>query len=85
MVGNSAFASNGYINFPGNSDFFLRSIGWLAEERELVSLTPKDPALHPFVPSPLRERILLYVQVLLLPAVTILSGVMVWRKRRRFL
>ncbi|MFO0770042.1 MAG: DUF4350 domain-containing protein [Nitrospiraceae bacterium] len=83
VVGNSAFASNGYINFPGNSDFFLRSIGWLAEERELVSLTPKDPALHPFVPSPLQERILLYVQVLLLPAVTILSGVMVWRKRRR--
>lgn len=83
VVGNSAFASNGYINFPGNSDFFLRSIGWLTEERDLVSLTPKDPTLHPFVPNLLQERILLYVQVLLLPTVTILAGVMVWRKRRR--
>ncbi len=83
VVGNSAFASNGFINFPGNSDFFLRSIGWLTEERDLISLTPKEPAMRPFVPNPLQERILLYVQVILLPAVTILSGVMVWRKRRR--
>jgi ABC-type uncharacterized transport system involved in gliding motility auxiliary subunit len=83
VVGNSAFASNGYINFPGNSDFFLRSIGWLTEERELVSLTTKEPALRPFVPNPLQERILLYVQVFLLPSITILSGLIVWRKRRR--
>jgi ABC-type uncharacterized transport system involved in gliding motility auxiliary subunit len=83
IVGNSAFASNGFINFPGNSDFFQRSIGWLTEERDLISLTPKDPAVRPFVPNPLQERILLYVQVILLPAMTFLSGLLVWRKRRR--
>ncbi|WHZ22592.1 MAG: Gliding motility-associated ABC transporter substrate-binding protein GldG [Nitrospira sp.] len=83
IVGNSAFASNGFINFPGNSDFFQRSIGWLTEERDLISLTPKDPAVRPFVPNPLQERILLYVQVIFLPAMTFLSGLLVWRKRRR--
>ncbi|WHZ13738.1 MAG: Gliding motility-associated ABC transporter substrate-binding protein GldG [Nitrospira sp.] len=83
IVGNSAFASNSFINFPGNSDFFQRSIGWLTEERDLISLTPKDPALRPFVPNPLQERILLYVQVIFLPAMTFLSGLLVWRKRRR--
>ena len=83
VVGNSAFASNGYINFPGNSDFFLRSIGWLSEDHELISLTPKDGAMRPFVPNPLQERILLYIQVLLVPSVTILSGLVVWRRRRR--
>ena len=83
VVGNSAFASNGFINFVGNSDFFQRTVGWLSEERDLISLTPKDPAVRPFTPNPLQERILLYVQVILLPAMTILCGLLVWRKRRR--
>jgi ABC-type uncharacterized transport system involved in gliding motility auxiliary subunit len=83
IVGNSSFASNGFINFPGNSDFFQRAIGWLTEEGDLISLTPKDPAVRPFVPNPLQERILLYVQVILLPAMTVLGGLLVWRKRRR--
>ena len=83
VVGNSAFASNGFINFVGNSDFFQRTVGWLSEERDLISLTPKDPAVRPFTPNPLQERILLYVQVILLPAMTVLCGLLVWRKRRR--
>jgi ABC-type uncharacterized transport system involved in gliding motility auxiliary subunit len=83
IVGNSAFASNGFINFPGNSDFFLHAIGWLAEDRDLISISPKEPALRPFVPNPLQERILLYVQVIFLPAITFLFGILVWRKRRR--
>ena len=83
VVGNSSFASNAYVNFPGNTDFLLHAIGWLAEERELISITPKEPAFRPFIPNPVQERILLYVQVLFLPSLTFLWGLTVWRKRRR--
>jgi ABC-type uncharacterized transport system involved in gliding motility auxiliary subunit len=83
VVGNSAFASNAYINFPGNTDFLLHALGWLAEERDLISITPKEPALRPFIPSPAQERTLLYVQVLLLPAVTVFWGLATWRRRKR--
>ncbi|HXF91212.1 MAG TPA: DUF4350 domain-containing protein [Nitrospiraceae bacterium] len=83
VVGNSSFASNAFLNFPGNTDFFLHAAGWLAEERELISITPKEPALRPFIPNPVQERILLYVQVLSLPFLTFLWGMTVWRKRRR--
>jgi ABC-type uncharacterized transport system involved in gliding motility auxiliary subunit len=83
VVGNSSFASNAYINFPGNTDFLLHAIGWLAEERELISITPKEPAFRPFIPNPAQERMLFYVQVLLLPSLTFLLGMSVWRKRRR--
>jgi ABC-type uncharacterized transport system involved in gliding motility auxiliary subunit len=83
VVGNSSFVSNVYINFPGNTDFVLHALGWLAEERELISITPKEPAFRPFIPDPAQERILLYVQVLLLPSLTFLWGMMIWRKRRR--
>lgn len=83
LVGNSAFASNLYVNFPGNTDFLLHAIGWLAEERALISITPKEPAFQPFIPNPNQDRLLLYVQVFLLPAVTVIWGVTVWRKRQR--
>lgn len=83
VVGNSSFASNAYVNFPGNTDFLLHTLGWLAEERDLISITPKEPAFRPFIPNPTQERILLYVQVLLLPALTFLWGMATWRRRRR--
>jgi hypothetical protein len=83
IVGNSSFASNGFLNFPGNSDFLLHAVGWLAEDRDLISISPKEPANRPFVPNPLQERILLYVQVIFLPATMLFVGIFVWRRRRR--
>ena len=83
VIGNSTFATNAFVNFPGNSDFFLHTTGWLAEERNMMAIIPKDSALRPFTPNPLEERTLLYLQVVLLPAAMLFSGIMVWRKRRR--
>jgi len=82
-IGNSTFASNAFLNFPGNSDFFLHTAGWLAEERDLIAIGPRDQALRPFTPNPLQERTLLYLQVILLPAILFIAGIIVWRKRRR--
>ena len=83
VIGNSTFATNAFVNFPGNSDFFLHSAGWLAEERNILAIVPRDSALRPFTPNPLQERALLYLQVILLPATMFFSGIMVWRRRRR--
>jgi ABC-type uncharacterized transport system involved in gliding motility auxiliary subunit len=83
VIGNSTFATNAFVNFPGNSDFFLHTVAWLAEERNMMTLIPKDSALRPFTPNPLQERALLYLQVILLPAIMFFSGIMVWRRRRR--
>jgi ABC-type uncharacterized transport system involved in gliding motility auxiliary subunit len=83
VIGNSTFASNAFVNFPGNSDFFLHTIAWLAQDRDMISIGPHDQALRPFIPNPIQERTLLYVQVFLLPALLLIAGVNVWRKRRR--
>ena len=83
VIGNSTFVSNAFFNFPGNSDFFLHATGWLAEERDLISIAPKEQALRPFTPNPLQDRVLLYIQVVFLPLLTFLTGIAVWRKRRR--
>jgi ABC-type uncharacterized transport system involved in gliding motility auxiliary subunit len=82
IVGNAAFATNGYLTYPGNTDFFLKSIAWLAQEDALVSLTPKEPAFHPFVPNPSQEQALVFFQVLFLPLLTLFLGISVWKRRR---
>ena len=83
VIGNSTFASNAFVNFPGNSDFFLHAASWLAQDRDMIAIIPLDQALHPFVPNPIQERALLYVQVIFLPALLLITGINVWRKRRR--
>jgi len=83
VIGNSTFATNAFVNFPGNSDFFLHTAAWLAEERDMMAIVPRDSALRLFTPNPLQDRALLYLQVILLPATMLFSGIMVWRKRRR--
>ncbi len=82
IVGNAAFATNGYLTYPGNTDFFLKAIAWLAQEDALVSLTPKDPAFHPFIPNPSQEQALVFFQVLFLPLLTLCIGLSVWKRRR---
>ncbi|HJT20805.1 MAG TPA: DUF4350 domain-containing protein [Nitrospira sp.] len=83
IIGNSTFATNAFVNFPGNTDFFLHSAAWLAQDREMIAIGPRDQALRPFVPNPIQERTLLYVEVMFLPALLLVSGIVEWRKRRR--
>ncbi len=82
VVGNSAFATNGWFTYPGNTDFFLKTVAWLAREDALISLTPKEPAFHPFVPNPSQEQALVFFQVLFLPLLTLSLGLSVWKRRR---
>ncbi len=82
IIGNSAFATNGYFTYPGNTDFLLKTIAWLAKEDALVTLTPKDPAFHPFIPNPSQEQALVFFQVLFLPLLTLFLGLSVWKRRR---
>ena len=82
IVGNAAFATNGWLTYPGNTDFFLKTMAWLAQEAALVSLTPKEPAFHPFVPNPSQEQSLVFFQVLFLPLLVLFLGLSVWKRRR---
>ncbi len=83
IVGNSSFVTNGYFTYPGNTDFFLKTVAWLADEGHLVSIAPKEPAFRPFVPNPSQEQALLFFQVLFLPLFTLFLGFSVWKKRRQ--
>ena len=83
IMGDSDFVTNAYVNFSGNRDFFLNALHWLAEERDLISISATAASFEPMVLTRNQAQILLYVQVLLLPGVVFGFGAFVWQRRRR--
>ena len=83
VIGDSDFVTNAYVNFSGNRDFLLNALHWLAEEDDLIAIAPKAASFEPMVLTSNQAAILLYVQVILVPAVVFGIGAYVWQKRRR--
>ena len=83
VFGDSDFASNNYFNLQGNSDFFLNSINYMAQQENLISIERPKTAGTPFFLSPSQERLLFWVGLLLMPMVVLASGIAVFRLRRK--
>ncbi len=83
VIGNSAFAGNAYLMFPGNTDFFLNAVAWLADESTLIAAGPRASSFAPFIPNPAQDHILFAVQVFSVPFLLLVLGITVWRRRRR--
>ncbi len=83
VYGNSAFASNSFLNFSGNRDLFLNSIGWLAEEEGMISVRPRDAKNTPIILSAMQGRLAFWLLVVVVPALFLVSGTSVVIGRRR--
>ncbi len=83
VYGNSAFASNNFLNFSGNRDLFLNSISWLAEEEEMISIRPREAKSTPIILSATQGRMAFWLLVVVVPALFLVSGTSVVLGRRR--
>ena len=83
IFGDSDFAANGSFNFSGNGDLFLNTVLYLAQEKNLISIRPKETHFSPLFLSQQQGKTLKYISLLLLPTAVVIMGIMVWRKRRR--
>jgi gliding motility-associatede transport system auxiliary component len=82
VVGDSDFASNGFVNLSGNRDFFLNTVSWLAEEENLIAVRPKESRPTPVFLTAAQGQVLFWVPVVLLPlAAVVAGGYAVARKR----
>ena len=83
VIGNSEFATNAYAGVaPGNRDFFVNSINWLAEDEDLISIRAVPNEAPPIVLTNQAQGLLLYVTVLFIPLTVLLTGAAVWWQRR---
>ena len=85
LVGDSDFVTNGQISSPlGNVYLFLGSIGWLTDFNETVSFTPQPRIIAPLIAvSPKDLDTIAYITILLIPGLTLMTGLGIWFWRMR--
>jgi len=82
LFGDSDFASNGFEGMTVNGDLFLNSVSWLAEDSDLLSIRPKDPANRSITMTGSEARLVFWASVILFPLATLIFGIAVWHRRR---
>jgi ABC-type uncharacterized transport system involved in gliding motility auxiliary subunit len=83
VFGDADFASNAYLEQAGNRDLALNSISFLAQEGDLISISPKQEASQPLMIQPSQARVIFWVPVVVLPVIFVIIGVVVVIRRRR--
>jgi gliding motility-associatede transport system auxiliary component len=80
--GTSQLAANRYYAQPGNRDFFLNSVSWLAEQEDQISIRPRDTKQTPVFLTSQQDRAVFWLPVIVLPAVAVVGGILAVVRRR---
>jgi len=83
VVGDSDFATDAYLSFAGNEEFFLDTLAWLADSEEKIGLVLREPGHHPIVLSERQVLITGLVALVLVPGMFAFMGVRVLLRRRK--
>jgi ABC-type uncharacterized transport system involved in gliding motility auxiliary subunit len=82
-VGDSSFATDGFVEQYGNADLFINSVDWISGEQDMISLTPKDTVTRTLNPIQNGGWIALGLSfICILPGIIIAAGVISWITRR---
>jgi ABC-type uncharacterized transport system involved in gliding motility auxiliary subunit len=81
-IGDSDFATNGWLGIPGNRDLFMNTLNWLAQQENLISIRPRDPEDRRITLTATQERNIFWLTVFIIPGLILLAGVRTWWKRR---
>lgn len=81
-IGDSDFASNAYLGIEGNSDLFMNTVNWLAQQENLISIHPRDQADRRITVTANQMAWLFWMSIVFIPAIVFFSGFMSWLRRR---
>jgi ABC-type uncharacterized transport system involved in gliding motility auxiliary subunit len=82
VIGNSNYAANQWINLQHNGDLFFNTVDWLAQDSNLISIRPKSVADRRVTLTQAQSTFLWWLDLILLPGIVIVSGIVIWWKRR---
>ncbi len=83
VVGDGDFLSNAYLNNVGNRELGLRMINWLTENDQFIDVPAKITYGKTLAVSTLMMAIIGLGFLLVLPAVFFITGLIIWRKRKK--
>jgi ABC-type uncharacterized transport system involved in gliding motility auxiliary subunit len=82
VVGSSRWLSNSFLRFNGNRNLMLNMMNWLSSDEDLISIRPKEQEDRRISLTRAQFFTLRSVSQFLLPLIVVISGVMVWWRRR---
>ena len=82
VVGSSGFIANQMLSFQANRDLALNIVNWLSSDEDLISIRPKPPEDRRLNVNARQMSAFLYVDLIAIPLIIIVGGIMVYLKRR---
>lgn len=82
VIGDSDFASNQHFLEVNNSDLFLNSVSWLAEETELIAIRRTVTPFRRLAVNPDEANFINYSSLALPPILVLVIGGIIWWRRR---
>jgi ABC-type uncharacterized transport system involved in gliding motility auxiliary subunit len=82
VIGDSDFAANGYLGIQGNRDLFLNTVGWLAQQENLISIRPREADDRRLTMTAGEQRAVVWTSILGVPVVIFGLGILAWTRRR---
>lgn len=83
VVGDGDFCTNGQIINLGNSAFFQNAVYYLSQKEELISIPPKPVERVAITLNRKQMRTIFIVIIIILPLISIISGILIYRLRRK--
>ncbi len=84
VVGDADFIKDGSIRSQGNLIFFMNIVDWLSQDENLIAIRSKEVTVSPLKPlTPGQKKFARYANVLGLPLLVILFGLLRWRIRKQ--
>ena len=83
VTANSHFLATQFLlQVPGNLDFIMNSLNWLADREEVISIRPRSLIHLNLQMSGWQKLIYSGIVVILIPLLALGAGVVVWLRRR---
>ena len=82
VTGSSSWAANRFLGFNGNSDLALNTVNWLSSDEDMISIRPKQQEDRRITMTRAQLNLVRATSQFVLPLLVVLTGTMVWWKRR---
>lgn len=82
VVGDGDFAKNTHFPVLGNSTLFLNSVNYLAEQEDLIDITPRNYEQAAVELTNGQMQATFFISAILFPLLALLTGLFLWWRRR---
>ncbi|MEK7289421.1 MAG: Gldg family protein, partial [Planctomycetota bacterium] len=77
------FATNEYVDNPGNPDLFRNAVSWLAKKETQLGIAAKPPDFRKATINPVQMKVIFWISIVGIPVIPVIIGSIVWWRRRR--